>query len=104
MRRVHSTQTLAEAYMARDALSAEGIAAVVRGEHLVGVNGGIPWDIDAIPSVWVSEADAERATSLLAVVLHTATAGDAWTCPQCGEELEGQFTDCWRCDTSRADL
>lgn len=27
--------------------------------------------------------------------------GGPWTCPNCTEEIEGQFTDCWKCGTSR---
>lgn len=26
--------------------------------------------------------------------------GAAWTCPACGERIEGQFTACWNCGTS----
>jgi DNA-directed RNA polymerase subunit RPC12/RpoP len=25
-----------------------------------------------------------------------------WTCPNCGERCEGQFTQCWKCGTERA--
>ena len=27
--------------------------------------------------------------------------GEVWCCPSCGEELEGQFTACWRCGGGR---
>lgn len=27
--------------------------------------------------------------------------GPAWVCPQCGEECEGQFAQCWHCGTDR---
>jgi hypothetical protein len=26
-----------------------------------------------------------------------------WICPQCGEELEGQFGQCWKCQTPHPD-
>ena len=26
---------------------------------------------------------------------------ERWTCPRCGERLEGQFTDCWQCGSPR---
>lgn len=27
--------------------------------------------------------------------------GGPWRCPECGEEIDAQFTDCWKCGTSR---
>ena len=29
-------------------------------------------------------------------------AGPPWTCPQCCEQVEGQFTQCWKCGAERA--
>lgn len=29
------------------------------------------------------------------------TSDDAWTCPNCQEGLEGQFSQCWKCQTRR---
>ena len=26
---------------------------------------------------------------------------ETWECPKCGEELEGQFDQCWKCGTAR---
>ncbi len=26
----------------------------------------------------------------------------AWTCPKCGETVEGQFSSCWKCGTEAA--
>jgi hypothetical protein len=28
-------------------------------------------------------------------------AGPSWVCPQCGEECEGQFAQCWNCGQDR---
>lgn len=28
---------------------------------------------------------------------------ESWTCPGCGEQIAGQFTDCWKCGRSRSD-
>ncbi|MHC4331384.1 MAG: DUF7577 domain-containing protein, partial [Planctomycetota bacterium] len=33
----------------------------------------------------------------------TAGKGDTpWTCPNCGEEVEAQFTNCWKCGANRS--
>lgn len=100
MRQVHIAQTLAEAHIIKGVLDAEGIASVVRGEHLVGIQGEIPVTADTLPSVWVPDSDAERASQLVEEILQGSIQGDAWTCPGCGEEIEGQFTECWQCGTS----
>ena len=55
------------------------------------------------PELWVIEdddfpkaeeiRDAQRAPA--AVTL------SPWTCPSCGEQLEGQFGSCWKCGANR---
>lgn len=30
-----------------------------------------------------------------------ANTGSPWKCPECGEEVDGQFTNCWQCGTNR---
>ena len=102
MQRVHVARTLPEAHIVRGVLEAEGIASMVRGEHLASALGELPMDVDTLPSVWVSDTDAARATELVEEVLrHSTQPGTAWKCPRCGEELEGQFTECWQCGSSR---
>ena len=106
MRRVHVARTVADAYIVKDMLESQGIACSVRGEHLVGIRGEVPFDVDSLPSVWVSESDAERAYGLLVGPPGRPDGGRtgdgrSWTCRTCGEEIEGQFTDCWRCGESR---
>jgi hypothetical protein len=100
MRRVHVARTLADAYIVKDVLEAHRITCVVRGAHLVGIRGEVPMDVDTLPSVWVSEADAEEAYRL--VVGDPPPPSGGWACPACGEEIEEQFSDCWRCGQSRS--
>jgi hypothetical protein len=101
MRRVHIARTLADAHIVKDALERAGIACVVHGEHFEGIRGGVPMDADTLPSVWVSEADAEPASRIVAQGLGEAAGGVGWRCPGCGEVLESQFTVCWQCGTGR---
>jgi hypothetical protein len=100
MRRVYVGQTLADAHIVKDMLEGRGIRCVVYGEHLVGIRGEVPIDVDSLPSVWVSEADAERAYRLVGVA-SGPPGGQWWICPVCGEAIEGQFTACWQCGRSR---
>ena len=95
------------AHMVVDLLQAEGIAAVVHGEHIFAVRGALPV---SYPTVWVlDEDDYDRARELVQAYDQNTTPGgedlalEPWTCPQCGERIEGQFGLCWKCGTERPD-
>lgn len=103
MKQVHVARHAPEAHLVKGFLESNGIAAVVRGEYLTSGWGELPADVC---SVWVAEdADYERAAALL-VAFFTGEAArrhraEAWSCPHCGERLEGQFTECWKCGAAR---
>ena len=95
MRRVFSSFDLIAVHHARNLLEAEGIGAVVRNERLGSAMGELP-PAECQAEVWVMEdADAQRAERLLRE--GRPATGPAWTCPACGERLEPQFAQCWRC-------
>lgn len=99
MKRVHTARHGAEAHLIRGFLESHGIDAVVRGDLLAGGWGELPVDLCA---VWVTDDAAfPEADRLLKDFLKGAPArihgGGGWTCPQCGETIEGQFTACWQC-------
>jgi putative signal transducing protein len=100
MRRVHVAQTLADAYIVRDVLESNGFACTIKGEHLVGIRGEVPI-ADSLPSVWVPESQAERAIRVVTDAQGGLSEAGDWICPNCEEEIEGQFTDCWQCGTAR---
>ena len=103
MKRVHVAKHAPEAHVVKGFLESNGIAAVVRGDYLQGGWGELPVDLCA---VWVTDdAQYERASALLVSFLRGDHArefrGQNWRCPKCGEQLEGQFTECWSCGTRR---
>ncbi len=73
MENIHTARTLADAYMARDVLAAEGIRAMIRNEHLVGVAGEVPVT-EALPTLAVATSDAARASAILREHLDDAPA------------------------------
>lgn len=105
MKQLHAARHAVEAHLIRGFLASHGIAAEVRGEYLTSGWGELPVDVC---SVWITD-DAEfgRANELLVDFLSGTLArkfsGARWTCPECGEALEGQFTACWSCGTARAE-
>jgi hypothetical protein len=106
VKKVYMAENPIEANMVVDLLQAEGIAAVVQGEHIFAVRGALPI---SYPTVWVlDEGDYDRARELALEYDRSqyATEGkeprpEPWVCPQCGERIEGQFGLCWQCGAER---
>jgi hypothetical protein len=86
-------------------LDEQGIESVVQGAGLQQIIGEIPMTPESLPTIWVREEDVERALTAIAGFKADAKpaqpAADPWTCPECGEEIEPQFTECWNCGESR---
>jgi hypothetical protein len=103
MKQLHVAKHAPEAHLVKGFLESNGIAAVVRGEFLTSGWGELPADVC---SVWVADDEHyERANALLVAFLNGDAArefrGKGWHCPRCGEQLEGQFTECWKCGAGR---
>lgn len=85
----------------RSILESEDIRTLLKNEHLTGGIGELP-AVECWPEIWVVDArDYARAQKLLAELRESLDAqvpGEPWRCPDCGEEIEPQFTDCWRCN------
>jgi hypothetical protein len=97
---VFQGNTVVEAAHVRNVLESAGIACELRNDRLWSALGEIPL-LEAWPQVWVvDERDRERARAVLKE-LERGPATPAWTCPGCGEWLEGQFTSCWQCGHER---
>ena len=101
-------------YTARDGMEAKflcgllenaGVQSVIQGELLAAARGELPITQETLPSVWVKLEDLDRATSTLREYRDGSHAlpprGDTWVCPACGEVCEGQFTQCWKCESPR---
>ena len=106
MRRVYLARHPTEAHFLKGLLAAQGIEAEIRGEALFSARGELPVTPETCPSVWVlDDSQLDRALLLIAEYDHRGrspdTLGVPWRCSSCGEELEPQFTECWRCGTAR---
>lgn len=50
--------------------------------------------------LWLPDAnDYDRATAIIEEQVLTQEPGDPWSCKKCGEENEGNFAVCWKCQT-----
>ena len=99
MKRVFSSYNLQVAHHTRNLLEAEGIRAVVRNEMLSSAMGELP-PAECQVEVWVvRDAEFEKAAQILRSPRGKNEA--PWKCGSCGEAIEGQFTQCWRCGAYR---
>jgi len=102
MRRLYQAGDRIEAQFLVDFLDRHLIEAAVFGDYLAGAMGELPLDI--YPTVWVLEDEnLSRAQELLAHFLARSEGGGSpvWTCPACGEQVEGGFDLCWNCGQGR---
>jgi hypothetical protein len=95
MKRVFRAASLLQVAHARNLLISAGIDSELRNQYLAGALGDLPM-LETWPQLWVEDELENAALRALASAAATPK-GSAWTCPQCGEELEAQFTSCWRC-------
>jgi predicted RNA-binding Zn-ribbon protein involved in translation (DUF1610 family) len=90
----------AEAGLLKELLEREGVACLIRNEQLFAALGEIPF-LECSPELWVVDDEVwPRAKSLLDNWFKRENKV-AWSCPDCGEELEGQFGACWKCGKER---
>ncbi len=98
MRRLTSAPNIAIATLWADLLGQAGIAATVQRAFASSIAGELPPD-QAQPEVWIVDDDLlAKARALLdelrrPVVHH-------WSCPGCGERVDGPFEQCWNCGTA----
>ena len=102
MRKVYSSDNGVIIGHVRQMLENNAVRCIVRNDFLIGGAGELPVN-ETWPEIWViDDRDFDRARALVDAVVATANASEPrWRCASCAEQIEGQFTDCWRCGTPR---
>lgn len=103
MRKVYSSQLVPMVGHLRNVLESHGIDCIVKNDFLCGAAGELPPN-ECWPELWIMEDrhyDEAVAIVSAASLENLVDPGGRWICASCGEELEGQFTDCWSCGSSR---
>ena len=105
MRKVYSSPNTNLVYFKRSILEAHKIESVIMREQLTGVVGGIA-PLDAWPELWIYEDERlDEVLKLIESSMEKYEMSDIpWECQCCGEEIEAQFTQCWKCDTEFSHL
>ncbi|MES2658981.1 MAG: DUF2007 domain-containing protein [Verrucomicrobiota bacterium] len=81
-------------------LESEGIPCEIRNAGAAGLAGEIP-HTQVYPELWVlDKLDEPRAREIIRAYRDkdaaTPNAPD-WTCPKCGETVDGVYAECWNC-------
>jgi len=82
----------------KNLLENESIHCVTRNEYLASAAGGIP-PSECWYEIWVeNDLQYDDAKRIIKTALSNEfPSGPAWVCPNCGEENEYQFSECWNC-------
>lgn len=100
MKRVYRAASLLQVAHARNVLITAGIRCEMRNLYLAGAAGDLPM-METWPQLFVEDSDEQYALSVLARA-ERAPIGPPWNCEGCHEQLEPQFTSCWRCGRERS--
>jgi hypothetical protein len=86
----------------KNVLETHDIPCNIQGEFRGILVGEIP-PADCWPELWlVDRSQAEQAYDLIKKALdETEQDRPKWKCSTCDEDIEGQFTLCWKCGTDR---
>lgn len=103
MKRVFPSQDRAAIAIVRELLANEGIETIIQNENMSAVSGEVPFTL-AMPEIWIVRDEDEARALTIVRGFDSGEARDQegqepWTCPRCGEAIEGQFTACWKCGT-----
>jgi hypothetical protein len=105
MKKVYIAQDPPDAHFVAGILQEHGISCEIHGEDLWSARGALPVSPDTLPNIWIKVDNRyEQAEKLVRQIENKtliANIGGQWQCPNCGEEIEAQYTDCWQCGTSR---
>ena len=86
----------------KNILESGGISCAVKNSYLSAAVGELP-PIECWPELWVlDDARLDEAREVLEKMLAPLRSVSVpWTCRKCGVEVEGQFSECWSCGSSR---
>ena len=98
MEMVYTSQDVALIGHLMSELERQGIACLLRGQHLLGGVGELP-PIECWPELWVADngLGPEARAHIEALLAPAGAGGGPWTCGGCGEENPATFGECWHC-------
>jgi len=98
MKKVYLARDPVNAYLLKELLEDAGIQASVQDERTFTLQGRVPF---VYPTLWVHDEDYAAARTVVTEFDRSQGSPRVsyrWTCPKCGEQIEGRFKQCWKCD------
>ena len=100
MEKIFTHPDLAWTTFLYEMLLSENVACTLKNGGLSGGVGDLPAH-EVWPEIWLTDlSNKQHARSLLAAHEVKTEEENSWTCAQCGEVIESQFTACWQCGHS----
>jgi Putative prokaryotic signal transducing protein len=99
MKTVYSAQNISLVSIFQNILEGHGIRCWLKNQFLSAGVGDLP-PIECWPQLCVDDADYEEAKRIVDEAMSQKVM-TPWTCDSCGEDIEGQFTECWKCGNAR---
>jgi hypothetical protein len=102
MKRVYTTKDPLMIGHLKNVLETFEIKCMTKNLDLFSAAGQLP-PIECWPELWVLDdlRHAEAQTILRKTLGPLKPVRKPWRCGGCGEEIEGQFTECWNCGDAR---
>jgi len=102
MKKVYSAKDPLMVGHLKNVLTTFEIRCVTRNLDLSSAAGELP-PIDCWPELWIvhDEELAEAKAILKKTLAPLESVKKPWRCRDCGENIEGQFSECWKCGRSR---
>jgi len=98
MKNIHVAKDPVSANLLKELLADAGIQAAIQNERVFALYGGVR---AFNPAVCVPDEHYEAGRKIAAEFERSQTspsAPETWTCPKCGEKIEGRYEECWKCD------
>ena len=97
MKLLYSNENMLLIHSIKNVLEHNGISCIINNEHgfTMGAEFGIA---NTTMELWLPDAsDFEKASTIVDTQILHPKIGEAWICDKCGEQLAGNFTQCWNC-------
>ena len=102
MKKLYVSQSLIDVESRKELLDQAEIPCMIKNQRSAMLGGEVPF-VEVFPELWVlQDKDLERAQQFLkdweeAKPVETTE----WTCANCGETHQKEFTTCWKCNQER---
>lgn len=97
MKHVYTSDNIVVLHSAKNILALNNIESFVKNEHTtpVGASHGIN---NIFFELWIlNDQDFDKASAIIENEIVNKAPKNSWVCSNCGEENEGSFEVCWKC-------